>query len=104
MPEMVTVVSSGVMVVAVFIVCGFAWLHVDAQERVPILRCFHHGEVVVSVPIPAPPDFRVQMSAGSVTSAEWTLANGQRQVLASTAPCVYLVTSPVPGSTGAGNE
>ena len=85
--------------------CGLmawmAWPTTLAQERVPILRCFHHGEVVVSTPIPAPPDFRVQMSAGSVTSAEWTLDTGQKVVLASTTPCIYLVTQPRPDERGA---
>ena len=85
--------------------CGLmawmAWPITIAQERVPFLRCFHHGEVVVSTPIPAPPDFRVQMSAGSVTSAEGTLDTGQKVVLASTSPCVYLVTQPRPGERGA---
>ena len=77
------------------------WPTAVAQERIPILRCFHGGETVAAVPVPAPPDFRVQMSAGSVTSAEWTLDTGQKVVMAATAPCVYLVTQPRPGERGA---
>ena len=78
------------------------WPAAVAQEQVPILRCFHHGEVVAAAPLPAPADFRVQMSAGSVTSAEWTLEGGRRVVLATTAPCLYLVTTPPEGARGAG--
>ena len=104
MPEIITLVRCGLVVGLAIMVFGLAWLRLDAQENVSILRCFHGGEIVASAPVPAPPDFRVQMSAGSVTSAEWTLTTGQKVVMASTAPCGYLVTPPRPDERGAGNE
>lgn len=82
------------LVVVTIAVSAIVW--VNAQDTTPILRCFHNGDVIVASPVPAPDDFRAQI--GAVTHAQWTLTTGQRQVLASTAPCVYLVTSPVPGS------
>mgnify|MGYP005838932387 FL=1 len=89
-------------VAAAVVVALLVWPSAIAQAPAPILRCYHNGEVVAAAPLPAPPDFRVQMSAGSVTSAEWTLEGGRRVVLATTAPCLYLVTTPPEGARGAG--
>lgn len=90
-----------IALVAAVVIAFFGVNWVNAQDDSPILRCFHNGEVIVASPVPAPEDFRAQI--GAVTHAQWTLTTGQRQVLASTAPCIYLVTSPVPGSIGASN-
>lgn len=88
-------------VAAAVVVALLVWPSAIAQAPAPILRCYHHGEVVAAAPVPAPPDFKVRLS-GPVTSAEWTLAGGQRVVLATTTPCLYLITSPPAGARGAG--
>jgi len=81
---------------------ALAWPVTQAQEQESILRCFHNGAVIAEAPIPAPSDFRVQMTASAVTTAQWTIGTGQKVVLVSSAPCVYFVTQPNPDEVGAG--
>lgn len=100
----VRVMALEILAVAVA-VAGSAWW-VSAQPssappsaETPILQCYQDGAVLVAAPVPAPEDFRAQL--GVVTHATWTLPTGARQVLASTADCVYLVSQPPPGSAPA---
>ena len=87
----------------VLIVGAIAWaVSAQAQSVPSILTCYDgNGDIAAQAPVPAPPDFRIQMNAGGVTQAEWTLPTRQKEVLVTTMPCVYFVTQPMPGTVGA---
>jgi hypothetical protein len=80
---------------------AWSWSVPHAQEPHSILRCYHDGAIIAEAPIPAPPDFRVQMSGSAVTSAQWTMRTGQKVVMVSSAPCLYFVRQPDPAEIGA---
>ena len=89
-----------ILIIGIGLMAALAWPVTQAQEQDSILRCYHDGAIIAEAPIPAPPDFRVQMSA--VTTAQWTINTGQKVVLVSSAPCLYFVTQPNPDEVGAG--
>jgi len=86
------------------LVAALAWPVTQAQEQESILRCFHDGAVIAEAPVPAPPDFRVQMSGSAVTTAQWTIGTGQKVVMVSSAPCLYFVRQPNPAEIGASSR
>ena len=93
-------------ILILLIICATAWI-VSAQTRSvdSILTCYSgDGSVIIQAPSPSPENFRVQINAGGVTHAEWTLPTKQKQILVTTMPCLYFVTQDVPGSIGADNQ
>jgi hypothetical protein len=90
-------------IISFIVIAGLtvSWMvSIQAQEIPSILTCYDGGgRIVAEVPIPPPPDFRVQM--GPVTQAHWTQSDGRQVVLLTSAPCVYLIRQPPAGSTGA---
>jgi hypothetical protein len=92
------------ILVVMGLAAALAWSVTHAQEQHSILRCYHDGVIIAEAPIPAPRDFRVQMSGSAVTTAQWTIQTGQKVVMVSSAPCLYFVTQPNPAEIGASDR
>lgn len=93
-----------ILIIGLGLVAALAWSVIQAQEQHSILRCYHDGTIIAEAPIPAPSDFRVQMSGSAVTTAQWTIGTGQKVVMVSSAPCLYFVRQPNPAAIGASNR